>query len=41
MRDMENLITYNGVFVVGQSEEDIFDCKGVRAVAMATKFWPK
>ena len=41
MRDSENVITYNGVFVVDQSEEDISDCKGLRDVAMATKFWPK
>jgi len=27
--------------VVGQSKEDISDCKGLRDVAMATKFWPK
>jgi len=26
--------------VVGQSEEDISDCKVLRQVAMATKFWP-
>jgi len=30
-----------GVFLVGQSNEDISDCKGLRVVAMATKFWPK
>jgi len=24
-----------------QSKEDISDCKGLRDVAMATKFWPK
>ena len=42
MRDSENVITYNwGVFVVDQSKEDISDCKGLRDVAMATKFWPK
>jgi len=41
MRDKENAITYNGVFVVDQSEEDISDCKGLRDVAMATKFSPK
>ena len=29
------------VFGVDQSEEDIPDCKGLRDVAMATKFWPK
>jgi len=40
-RDDENEITYNGVFVVDQSKEDISDCKGLRDVAMATKFWPK
>jgi len=37
--DNENAITYNGVFVVDQSKEDISDCKGLRDVAMATK-WP-
>ena len=31
----------NGVFVVDQSKEDMFDCKALRDVAMATKFWPK
>jgi len=42
MRDSENVITYNrGVFVVDQSKEDIYDGKGLRDVAMATKFWPK
>ena len=41
MRDNENVITYNGVFVVGQSKGDISDCKGLRDVAMATIFWPK
>jgi len=39
MRDKENVITYNGVFVVGQSKEDISDCKGLRDVAMATKWF--
>jgi len=40
--DNGNVITYNrGVFVVDQSKEDISDCKGLRDVAMATKFWPK
>jgi len=29
------------VFVVGQSKEDIFDCKGLKNVAMATNVWPK
>jgi len=38
MRDNDNAITYNGVFVVDQSKEDISDCKGLRDVAMATKF---
>jgi len=38
-RDNENAIIYNGVFVVDQSKEDISDCKGLRDVAMATK-WP-
>jgi len=36
--DNENVITYTGFFVVDQSEEDISDCKGLRDVAMATKF---
>jgi len=27
--------------VVGQSKEDISDCKVLRDVAMATKVWPK
>jgi len=40
-RDNENVITCNGVFVVDQSKEDISDCKSLRDVAMATKFWPK
>jgi len=40
-RDNENVITYNGVFVVGQSKGDISDCKGLRDVAMAAKFWQK
>jgi len=41
MRDYENVITYNRVFVVSQCKEDISDCKVLRDVAMATKFWPK
>jgi len=41
VRDNENVITYNGVFVVDQSKEDISECKGLRDVATATKFWPK
>jgi len=41
-RDNENVITYHrGVFIVHQSTENISDCKGLRDVAMATKFWPK
>jgi len=40
-RDNENVITYNGVFVVDQFKEDISDCKGLRDVAMVTKVWPK
>jgi len=40
-RDNENAVTYNGVFVVDQSKEDIFDCNGLRDVAMAPKFWSK
>jgi len=35
---MRLLIT--GVFVVGQSKEDISDCMGLRDVAMATNLWP-
>jgi len=35
------LLTYNGVFVVGQSKEDISDCEALTDDAMATKFWPK
>jgi len=27
--------------VVDQSKQDISDCKALRDVAMATKFWPK
>ena len=27
--------------MVDESKEDISDCKGLRDVAMATKFWPK
>ena len=27
--------------MVDQPKEDISDCKGLRGVAMATKFWPK
>ena len=41
MRDNENAILITGIFVVDQSKEDISDCKGLRDVAMATKFWPK
>jgi len=41
MRDSENVVTYNGVFVVDQSKEVISDCKGLRDVSMATKFSPK
>jgi len=40
-RDNENVITHNGFFVIDQSKEDISDWKGLRDVAMATKFWPK
>ena len=40
-RANDNAITYNGVFVVDQSKEDISDSKDLRDVAMATKFWPK
>jgi len=40
-RGNENVITYNGVFVVKQSKEDIFVFAGLRDVTMATKFWPK
>jgi len=38
MRDSENVITYNGVFVLEQSKEVISDCNGLRDVGMATKF---
>ena len=41
MRDNQIAITYNKVFVVDQSKEDISDCKGLRDVAMATNLWPK
>jgi len=41
MRDNENVITCNGIFVVNHSKEDISDCKGLRDVAMATTFWPE
>jgi len=41
MKDNENAIIYNGVFVVDQPKEDISDSKGLRDVAMATKFWAK
>ena len=40
-RDNGNVITYNGVFVVNQSKEDISDSNGLRDVAMATKLSPK
>ena len=30
MRDNENVITKNGVFVVSQSKQDTADCKGLR-----------
>jgi len=39
--DKENVITYNAGFVVDQSREDISDCKGLRDVDMATKFFGK
>jgi len=38
MRDNENVITYNWVFMVGPSEEDISDYKVPGDVASATKF---
>ena len=41
MRDNDNVITYNRVFVVNQSNEDISDCKSLRDVAMATQNKPK
>jgi len=41
MRDNKNMMTYNGVFVVSQSKEDISVCRGLRDVAMATRCWPK
>jgi len=34
-------MTYNRGLVVSQSNEDISDSKGLRDVAMATKFCPK
>jgi len=34
------VLFYGIVLVVDQSKEDISDCKGLRDVAMATKFWP-
>ena len=37
-RDNENVITYNGVFVVDQSKEDISDCKGLRALPWQPNF---
>jgi len=40
-KDSKNVITYNGVFVVEQSKEDISDCNGLMDVATATNFWPK
>jgi len=40
-RDNENVITYNGFFMVDQSKKDITDFKGLPNVAMATKFWRK
>jgi len=40
-RDNENVITYNRVFIVDQSKEDISDCKGLTNVTMATKFLAK
>jgi len=36
-RDSENVITYNRGF----SWSTISDCKVLRDVGMATKFWPK
>jgi len=40
-RDNKNAITYNRVSMVDQCKEDTSDCKGLRDVATATKFWPK
>jgi len=40
MRDNQIAITYNRVFVVDQSKEDISDCKGLRGVAMVTSLCP-
>jgi len=41
MRDNENAITYNRGFSWFANKEDISDCKGLRDVAMTTKFWPR
>jgi len=40
-RHNENVITYNRVFMVDQSKQEISDCRGLRDVTMATKFWPE
>jgi len=40
-REQECDYLQQGIFVVGQSKEDISDCRGLRDIAMATKFWPK
>ena len=40
-RDNENAITYNRGFSWFANKEDISDCKGLRDVAMTTKFWPR
>jgi len=41
VRDNENVITYDGVVMVGQCEENFSDSKVLRHVATATKFWSK
>jgi len=40
-RYQERDYLWQGVFVVGQSKEYIFDCKGLMDVAMTTKIWTK
>jgi len=40
-RDNGNAITYNRGVSWSTNTEDISDCKGLRDVAVATKFWPK
>jgi len=40
-QDSVNVITYHGVYVVGQFKEDICDCNGLSDVFITTKFWPE